>query len=186
MIPKFIHPFARKKILLKRIEEQSEYFFERLDLVEDNFLRNFYSQVICCTIGDIYDFFWVARGKRNVFSKNLRSLDKKAQRSLYKLTAMYHTLHYLAGGAFKCGDPADMLEGFREIFDLNDDEKTRFSLFAEIYCQSETMFEVEFTRYAIKCIFVDATVNPFTLAYVGFYFMHSYSQFISTNQHLVA
>ena len=180
------YPFARRKILLKRIEEESEYFFERIDLIDDSFLRNFYSQVICCTIGDIYDFFGVKHGKRNVFSKYLRYLDKNSKRSIYKMTAMYHTLHYLASGSFKCSDPADMLEGFRKIFDLNDDEKMQFSSFAEIYCQSDALFEVEFFKYAAKRIFISAKINPFTLAYVGHYFMYSYDQFITENQHLVA
>ena len=113
-------------------------------------------------------------------------MNRNAKRSIYKMTAMYHTIHYLAAGAFICSDPVDMLEGFREIFDLDDDEKMHFSLFADIFWQNEPLFEVEFCKYAAKHIFGSAKINPFTLAYVGYYFMHSYSQFITENQHLVA
>jgi hypothetical protein len=180
------NPFARREKLIKRIEDESDFFFERLEYIDDHFLRSFYSQVICCTIGDAYDFCGTVHSKRNVFYKQLRSLDRNSKRSLYKMTAMYHTIHYLAAGAFKCGDPADMLEGFREIFALDEDEKMHFSLFADIFWQNEPQFEVEFSKYAAKHIFERAKTNPFTLAYVGYYFMHSYSQFITENQHLVA
>ena len=183
---KLMSPFSSRMKLIKSIEEESDFFFERLEYIKDHFLRSFYSQVICCTMGDIYDFFGSVHSKRNVFFKHLRYMDKNAKRSLYKMTAMYHTIHYLAAGAFKCSDPADMLEGFREIFDLTDDEKMHFSLFADYFWQNEPLFEVEFSKYAAKHIFRRARINPFTLAYVGYYFMHSYSQFITANQHLVA
>ena len=110
----------------------------------------------------------------------------RSRQTLYKMTAMYHTIHYLAAGAFKCDDPADMLEGFRIIFDLDEYEKMHFSMFADIFWQNETQFEVEFSKYATKHIFGRARIKPSTLAYVGYYFMHSYSQFITENQHLVA
>ena len=183
---RIISPFARRQILIKRIEEESDYFFERLEYIEDHFLRGFYSQVICCTIGDVYDFCGAVHSKRNVFYKYLRSMDRNSKHSLYKMTAMYHTIHYLAAGAFKCSDPADMLEGFRNIFDLNDYEKVHFSVLADVFWQNEPQFEVEFSKYAAKHIFGRAKIKPSTLAYVGYYFMHSYSQFITENQHLVA
>ena len=180
------NPFARRQKLVKRLEEESEFFFERLEYIDDHFIRTFYSQVICCTIGDVYDFCVNVQSKRNIFYKYLRFMDQKSKRSLYKMTAMYHTIHYLAAGAFRCSDPADMLEAFREIFALDEDEKMHFSLFADIFWQNEPLFEVEFSKYAAKHIFISAKINPFTLAYVGYYFMHSYSQFIIENQHLVA
>ena len=183
---KIINSFVRRKKLIKRIEEESDFFFERLEYIDDHFLRSFYSQVICCTIGDVYDFCGTVNSKRNVFFHQLRSMDRNAKRSLYKMTAMYHTIHYLAAGAFKCSDPADMLEGFREIFALDEDEKLNFSIFADVFWQNEPLFEVMFSKYAAKRIFGRAKINPFTLAYVGYYFMHSYSQFITENQHLVA
>ena len=181
-----INPFAGRQKLIKRIEEESDFFFERLEYIDDHFMRSFYSQVICCTMGDVYDFCLAVHSKRNVFFKYLRSMDRNSRRSLYKMTAMYHTIHYLAAGAYKCADPADMLEGFRQIFALDDGEQMHFSMFADIFWQNEPLFEVEFFKYATKHIFGRAKINPFTLAYVGYYFIHSYSQFITENQHLVA
>ena len=183
---KLQNPFTRRHKLIKRIADESDYFFERLEYIDDHFLRSFYSQVICCTIGDVYDFCGAVQSKRNVFYKYLRSMDRKSRLSLYKMTAMYHTIHYLGAGAFKCGDPADMLEGFRNIFMLDEYEKIHFSMFADIFWQNEPQFEVEFSKYAAKHIFGRARIKPSTLAYVGYYFMHSYSQFITENQHLVA
>jgi len=179
-------PFTRRHKLIKRIADESDYFFEKLDDIDDHFLRGFYSQVICCTIGDVYDFCGAVRGKRNIFHRYLRSMDKRSRHALYKMTAMYHTIHYLAAGAYKCADPADMLESFRGIFELDDDEKMHFSMFADIFWQNEPQFEVEFSKYAIKHIFRRARIKPSSLAYAGYYFMHSYSQFITENQHLVA
>jgi len=180
------NPFARRQKLIKRIEDESDYFFERLEYIDDHFLRHFYSQVICCTIGDAYDFCGTVHSKRNVFYKYLPSMDRNARRSLYKMTAMYHTIHYLAAGAFKCSDPADMLEGFRDILDLDDYEKMHFSMFADVFWQDETQFEVVFSKYAAKHIFGRARIKPSTLAYMSYYFMRSYCQFITENQNLVA
>jgi hypothetical protein len=181
-----LHVFMPRKRLIRRVEDESDYFFERLERIDDHFIRSFYSQVICSTIGDVNDFCGSVSSKRNVFYRHLRSLDRLARRSIYKLTGMYHTIHYLASGSFKCGDPADMLESFRIIFALDENERQHFSKYADIFWQCEPMFEVEFCKYAAKRIFGRALIKPSTLAYVNYYFMRSYDQFITTNQNYVA
>jgi hypothetical protein len=178
--------FMPRQKLIKSIEEESDFFFERLEELGDHFLKNFYSQVICCTIGDVYDFCGYVHSKHNVFYKQLRTLDKSSTKAIYKLTGMYHTIHYLASGTYKGRDPLDMLEGFREIFALNEQECKVFSTFAGIYCSCDAQFEAEFSRYAAERIFGRDGVNPSALAYVNYYFMNSFQQFIAANQNYVA
>jgi hypothetical protein len=102
------------------------------------------------------------------------------------MTAMYHTIHYIASGSFKCEDPVDMLDVFKKVFNLSETEKSRFSVYADIFWQCESQFEVEFSKYAAKMIFGRSRVSPSTLAYVNYYFCRSYNQFIAVNQNYVA
>ncbi|MDR1000889.1 MAG: hypothetical protein LBL96_08855 [Clostridiales bacterium] len=177
--------FAPRKRLIKRLEDESDFFFEKLESVKNFFLRNFYGQVISCVMGDVNDFCGL-NAPRNVFYRQLRFMDISSRRALYKMTAMYHTIHYLASGMFKCDDPIDMLETIKDVFELDEHERLHFSIFADTFWQCEGQFEVEFSRYAAKRVFGRARIRPSSLAYVSYYFMSSYSQFITFNQNYVA
>jgi hypothetical protein len=175
-----------RQFLIKKIEDVSDYFFERLEDIKESFLRSFYSQVICCVMGDVNDFCGYIHSERNIFYQRLRFLDRNATHSIYKMTAVYHTVHYLASGTYKGADPADMLENFRCIFDLSETECAHFSELADIYLESEALFETEFTKFAARQIFGSDRIGPPMLSYVNYYFVHSYHQFISANQNYVA
>jgi hypothetical protein len=178
--------FLPRQKHIERIEEESDFFFERLEDLGDTFLKNFYSQVICCVIGDVNDFCGSLQSKNNIFYNSLKALDKNSARAIYKATGMYHTIHYLASGTYKGKDPLDMLEGFRRIFALNEQECKSFSHFAGVFCQCEARFEAEFSRYAADRIFGRSDVGQSALAYINYYFANSYRQFIEANQNYVA
>jgi hypothetical protein len=178
--------FAPRQKMIDKIGEESDYFFARLEDLKDSFLKNFYSQVICCVIGDVNDFCGSLMSKNNIFYNRLKAMDKSSARAIYKATGMYHTIHYLASGTYKGKDPLDMLEGFREIFGLTEQECKSFSHFAGVYCQCEAKFEAEFSRYAALRIFGREDVGQSALAYINYYFSNSYRQFIEANQTYVA
>jgi hypothetical protein len=157
-----------------------------LESVREHFLKSFFGQLICSVIGDVYDFCAYIPSERNLFYLRLRSLDREAAQSIYKMTAMYHTIHYLAGGTYKGEDPADMLEKIRYIFDLSESECKNFSELADSFLQSEALFEAKFAKYAAARIFGATQMSPWKLAYVNYYFLSSYQQFINTNQNYVA
>jgi len=173
--------FKRRNICVRQcVEEQSDFYFSRLDAVEDKFVKNFYSQAVCGTVADTYDFFTYLQSNNNIFYRNAKLLTPELGREIYKWNAMYHTIQFLRIG-FKASNEklkADLEACLFNAYELSDKEQEVYLSFLDLIRENPARFEVEFSKEFLKNIFGgENSGGPVTLAFANNFFYNSFHEF---------
>lgn len=177
-IKKFFDLFKQRDAIVKRcIEEESNYYFTRLEEIQDKFFASFYSQAVCCTIADAYDFFSYLHSRNNVFYQNVKQLTPETGRQIYKWNAMYQTIRFVGGvDTIKSREHIDYMF---YVFEFTSEEQEACYKFMNMYKESPACFEVEFSKKASGHLFDNTAQSPIMLAFVNNFFYNSFKEFMN-------
>lgn len=171
--------FNRKYTIKKNVENEKDFFYNRLYLLEDSFCLAFYEQSLESTVADAYEFFAEMDCENNFFADNIILMTPEKGRKLFKLTAMYHTVQALC---FKKRllHQSQLQAALFYVYDFNQKEEQLFHLFVQYATYYPAQFPGLFARAFIKYLFGYYNKNPFILAFVENFCFCSYHAFIQS------
>ncbi len=170
----------RKALVHLNVENESAQYFDKLDAVEDKFLKDFCTQVVLSTMADAYDFFYYVQSEYNIFYSHIQDLTPEVAAKLYKWMGMYH--------AVCCNHEADFLEtkplrdALSHVFGWSRYDKKMFRYFLNLRKNCSALFDVLFLKKMVLDLFDCPLAGP-TLALCGHLFYNAHNAFIGELKH---
>ncbi len=166
----------RENLIEKYVEDEGTIFYDRLEQIDDKFIKGFCAQAICCAIGDAYDFFCYIQGDNNIFYKNIEKLDSKMGRKIYKWISLYHTICY---DEHDSAHLSRIHKAMAFVFQWSKHDFKLLNKYRRIREDCDAQFEAEFTKKMCSDIFKLQHKNPVILALAGNLFYNSRNSFLS-------
>jgi len=169
--------YQRREALERYIEDGSQYYYERLEMIRDKPLHSFLLFTISSTVCESYDFLEYAL----VFSPLSHCIPyptEAAVRSLYRLSAVYVTLSFIADRQ-RSRRLLDMglEQALAGVFGLSGLTQTLYDHYKTQLKACKCSFEASISRQAAAALFGQGNVNALTLAFVNHFFYNVRKRF---------
>jgi len=171
-----LYLFDRKDLVQKYFTDQSDYYFGKLEKLENNETKAFYTHLLCSAMADGYEFFMFNRFRR---------VDSDTGAKFYKYYAIYHTIKFVRESKYSPTQIEDLVVQMFNIFSFSEEDKDDYKNFLNLYTFNKTQFEVDFSRFLVRTIFTPKSLEPVTLAFVINLLYTSYNSFVNWHNEMV-
>lgn len=166
-------PMGKNDIIKSTVEDESQYYFDRVCSLDNSFYLAFYEECINSTIADAYEYFIELRVCENVFRENVYLMTREKGRRFIKLMAIHHTIRILRNK--KCMlNLNDMRKALFYAFNLCEPEQKVFDLLYACEVMYSGNFAELFSSAVMKYLFEKEEVNNQQIAFIENFCYNSY------------
>jgi len=166
-------PMGKNDIIKSTVEDESQYYFDRVYTLDNGFYLAFFEESINSTIADAYEYFVELKVCENVFRENVYSMTKEKGRRFIKLMAIHHTIRILRNRncMLKLND---MRKALFYAFNLCEPEQKVFDLLYACEVMYSGNFAELFSSAVMKYLFEKEEVNNHQMAFIENFCYNSY------------
>lgn len=166
-------PMGKNDIIKSTVEDESQYFFDRVYTLDNSFYFAFFEECINSTIADAYDYFAELKVGENVFRENVYRMTKEKGRRFIKLMAIHHTIRILRNKDCML-KLSDMRKALFYAFNLCEPEQKVFDLLYACEVMYSGNFPELFSSAVMKYLFEKEEADNQQMAFIENFCYNSY------------
>ena len=166
---------AGRYFVKQNIDYEYQSYIYRADKLRDSFLRKFFLQAVNCARADSYEFY---TAMRKVEIGAVLEYPSKIP-AVYRWLCVFYISLFLSENKNDV-DAAAIRAAIPLLFNFHETEEKWIDGFISCAGQSDTEFELSFSRFFMEGILNFKNNNPVTIAFMCNFFYNSYNSFISS------
>lgn len=167
-------------LIRKSLDKQYEAYLQRIDEIEDKFVKKFFLQINSCAKADVYELFLEVLKQQNEMFRGIEEFGQEVFSGSYKWMAYYNVAVFLLNEGGKSINIQLIKDTFYEIFQPDFEEVRVFLRFDDVAASGKAVFDLEFSREFMSSLLQVKNISPTALAFVNNFFYNSYEGFIKS------